>query len=61
MGHMVHSNSGPMEQTQDEPLCEVNCVRVRGCSAPNSALIVSMHVGKHRERNIGMTVAARQN
>lgn len=39
----------PIKWWHDETLCEVNCVRVRGCSAPNSGLIVSMHVGKHRE------------
>ena len=37
-----------MKQRPDLPLCEVNCVRVRGSLAPNSGLIVSMHVGEHR-------------
>lgn len=31
---------------KDEPLCEVNCVKVWGYSAPDSGLIVSMHAGK---------------
>lgn len=38
----------PIKWWHDEPLWKGNCVKVRGCSAPNSGLIVSMHVRKNR-------------
>lgn len=32
-------------------VCDVNCARVRGCSSPNSGLVVSMHVRPHMEKH----------
>lgn len=41
-------NDWPHQTGPDEPLCEVNCVKVQVYSAQNTGLIVAMHVGEDK-------------
>lgn len=52
MGHKFHSGFGLGWTNLTDTimsLLEVNCVKVGGFSTPDSGLIVSTHVEKHRE------------